>query len=190
MLKMLKGIRVPHRKNTYLSSPAEMPPPKSVTLLCSMHIGKPAAPVVKVGDRVLVGQPVAEQSGFISSPVHASVSGTVKKIEDILTSSGTYVPAITIESDGLMERHESVTPPVINTREDFISAVRASGIVGLGGAGFPTYVKLDAKEGVDTLIINGAECEPYITTDSVTLLSRGEEIIEAIGLMKKFICIK
>ena len=85
MLKMLKGIRVPHRKNTYLSSPAEMPPPKSVTLLCSMHIGKPAAPVVKVGDRVLVGQPVAEQSGFISSPVHASVSGTVKKIEDILT---------------------------------------------------------------------------------------------------------
>ena len=190
MLKMLKGIRVPHRKNTYLSSPAEMPPPKSVTLLCSMHIGKPAAPVVKVGDRVLVGQPVAEQSGFISSPVHASVSGTVKKIEDILTSSGTYVPAITIESDGLMERHESVTPPVINTREDFISAVRASGIVGLGGAGFPTYVKLDAKEGVDTLIINGAECEPYITSDSVTLLSRGEEIIEAIGLMKKFIGIK
>lgn len=190
MLKMLKGIRVPHRKNTYLSSPAEMPPPKSVTLLCSMHIGKPAAPVVKVGDRVLVGQPVAEQSGFISSPVHASVSGTVKKIEDILTSSGTYVPAITIESDGLMERHESVTPPVINTREYFISAVRASGIVGLGGAGFPTYVKLDAKEGVDTLIINGAECEPYITSDSVTLLSRGEEIIEAIGLMKKFIGIK
>lgn len=190
MLKMLKGIRVPHRKNTYLSSPAEMPPPKSVTLLCSMHIGKPAAPVVKVGDRVLVGQPVAEQSGFISSPVHASVSGTVKKIEDILTSSGAYVPAITIESDGLMERHESVTPPVINTREDFISAVRASGIVGLGGAGFPTYVKLDAKEGVDTLIINGAECEPYITSDSVTLLSRGEEIIEAIGLMKKFIGIK
>ena len=190
MLKMLKGIRVPHRKNTYLSSPAEMPPPKSVTLLCSMHIGKPAAPVVKVGDRVLVGQPVAEQSGFISSPVHASVSGTVKKIEDILTSSGTYVPAITIESDGLMERHESATPPAINTRADFISAVRASGIVGLGGAGFPTYVKLDAKEGVDTLIINGAECEPYITSDSVTLLSRGEEIIEAIGLMKKFIGIK
>ena len=190
MLKMLKGIRVPHRKNTYLSSPAEMPPPKSVTLLCSMHIGKPAAPVVKVGDRVLVGQPVAEQSGFISSPVHASVSGTVKKIEDILTSSGTYVPAITIESDGLMERHESVTPPVINTREYFISAVRSSGIVGLGGDGFPTYVKLDAKEGVDTLIINGAECEPYITSDSVTLLSRGEEIIEAIGLMKKFIGIK
>lgn len=190
MLKMLKGIRVPHRKNTYLSSPAEMPPPKGVTLLCSMHIGKPAVPVVKVGDRVLVGQLVAEQSGFISSSVHASVSGTVKKIEDILTSSGTYVPAITIESDGLMERHESVTPPVINTREDFISAVRASGIVGLGGAGFPTYVKLDAKEGVDTLIINGAECEPYITSDSVTLLSRGEEIIEAIGLMKKFIGIK
>lgn len=190
MLKMLKGIRVPHRKNTYLSSPAEMPPPKSVTLLCSMHIGKPAVPVVKVGDRVLVGQLVAEQSGFISSSVHASVSGTVKKIEDILTSSGTYVPAITIESDELMERHESVTPPVINTREDFISAVRASGIVGLGGAGFPTYVKLDAKEGVDTLIINGAECEPYITSDSVTLLSRGEEIIEAIGLMKKFIGIK
>lgn len=89
-----------------------------------------------------------------------------------------------------MEKHESVTPPVVNTKEDFIAAVKASGIVGLGGAGFPTYVKLDAKEGVDTLIINGAECEPYITSDSVTLLSKGEDIVEAIGLMKKFIGIK
>lgn len=190
MLKMLKGIRVPHRKKTYLSSPAEMPPPKSVTLLCSMHIGKPAVPVVKVGESVRVGQLVAEQNGFISSPVHASISGTVKKIEDVLTSSGAYVPAITIESDGLAEKDEGVVPPAVNTREDFISAIKASGIVGLGGAGFPTYVKLDAREGVDTLIINGAECEPYITSDSVTLLSKGEKIIEAVGLMKKFIGIK
>ena len=190
MLKMLKGVRVPHRKNTYLSVPKEMPPPKSVTLLCSMHIGKPAVPIVKIGDSVRVGQLIAEQNGFISSPVHASISGTVKKIDNVLISSGAYVPAVTIESDGLMEKHESVTPPVINTKEDFIAAVKASGIVGLGGAGFPTYVKLDAKEGVDTLIINGAECEPYITSDSVTLLSKGEDIVEAIGLMKNFIGIK
>lgn len=190
MLKMLKGVRVPHRKNTYLSVPKEMPPPKSVTLLCSMHIGKPAVPIVKIGDSVRVGQLIAEQNGFISSPVHASISGTVKKIDNVLISSGAYVPAVTIESDGLMEKHESVTPPVINTKKDFIAAVKASGIVGLGGAGFPTYVKLDAKEGVDTLIINGAECEPYITSDSVTLLSKGEDIVEAIGLMKNFIGIK
>ena len=77
MLKMLKGVRVPHRKNTYLSVPKEMPPPKSVTLLCSMHIGKPAVPVVKIGDSVRVGQLVAEQNGFISSPVHASISGKI-----------------------------------------------------------------------------------------------------------------
>lgn len=104
MLKMLKGVRVPHRKNTYLSVPKEMPPPKSVTLLCSMHIGKPAVPVVKIGDSVRVGQLIAEQNGFISSPVHASISGTVKKIDNVLISSGAYVPAVTIESDGLMEK--------------------------------------------------------------------------------------
>ena len=91
MLKLLKGINVPHRKSTYLSVPTEIPSPKSVTIICSMHIGKPATPTVKVGDAVKVGQLIAEQNGFISSPVHASISGTVKKIEDALTSQGTRI---------------------------------------------------------------------------------------------------
>ena len=190
MLKLLKGIHVPHRKSTYLSVPTEMPPPKSVTILCSMHIGKPATPTVKVGDAVKVGQLIAEQNGFISSPVHASVSGTVKKIEDTLTSQGTYVPAITIESDGLMAADENIVPPAVNSREDFISAVKNSGIVGLGGAGFPTYVKLDPKQNVDTLIINGAECEPYITSDSYTMISKAALISQFFELMKKYIGVK
>lgn len=190
MLKLLKGINVPHRKSTYLSVPTEIPSPKSVTIICSMHIGKPATPTVKVGDAVKVGQLIAEQNGFISSPVHASISGTVKKIEDALTSQGTYVPAITIESDGLMTADESIVPPAVNSREDFISAVKNSGIVGLGGAGFPTYVKLDPKQNVDTLIINGAECEPYITSDSYTMISKAALISQFFELMKKYIGIK
>lgn len=190
MLKLLKGINVPHRKSTYLSVPTEIPSPKSVTIICSMHIGKPATPTVKVGDAVKVGQLIAEQNGFISSPVHASISGTVKKIEDALTSQGTYVPAITIESDGLMTADENIVPPAVNSREDFISAVKNSGIVGLGGAGFPTYVKLDPKQNVDTLIINGAECEPYITSDSYTMISKAALISQFFELMKKYIGIK
>lgn len=190
MLKLLKGVHVPHRKNTYLSVPVKMPPPESVTILCSMHIGKPAVPTVKVGDAVKVGQLIARQDGFISSPVHASVSGTVKRIEDALTSQGAYVPAITIESDGLMTADESIAPPQINSHEDFISAVKDSGIVGLGGAGFPAYVKLDPKQSVDTLIINGAECEPYITSDSCTMTSKAAPIAQFIGLMKKYVGIK
>lgn len=190
MLKLLKGINVPHRKSTYLSVPTEIPSPKSVTIICSMHIGKPDTPTVKVGDAVKVGQLIAEQNGFISSPVHASISGTVKKIEDALTSQGTYVPAITIESDGLMTADENIVPPAVNSREDFISAVKNSGIVGLGGAGFPTYVKLDPKQNVDTLIINGAECEPYITSDSYTMISKAALISQFFELMKKYIGIK
>lgn len=190
MLKLLKGVHIPHRKNTYLSVPTEMPPPANVTLLCSMHIGKPATPIVKVGDTVKVGQTIAEQNGFISAPVHASISGTVKKVDEALTSQGVYVPAVTIESDGLMSIHESVFPPNINSREDFISAVKNSGVVGLGGAGFPSYVKLNPKQSVDTLIINGAECEPYITSDNFTMISKAGLISQFFELMKEYIGIK
>lgn len=189
MLKALCGVSVPHRKNTALLSPVVMPPPTVVTLPMSMHIGKPATPVVKVGDKVLLGDLIAEASGPVSSPIYASVSGTVKKIEDLLVSSGAYVPAIIIESDGEMTPSDKISPPVVTSYDEFISAVNKSGIVGLGGAGFPTYMKFDVKDTsrISEIIINCAECEPYITSDTRTVLDRTEEIAEGIKLLEKFL---
>ena len=182
----LKGIHVPHRKNTADMSAIRMPAPKTVTLLTAMHIGKPAKPVVKAGDQVFVGTLVAEQDGFISSPVYSTVSGTVKSVADALLSNGKTAPANTIESDGEMTPDESIAVPQINSKEDFIEAVKKSGIVGLGGAGFPVYVKFATDKKVDTLVINGAECEPYITSDSVTMVDRADDILLAIETADKY----
>ena len=182
----IRGIHVPHRKNTANMSAVRITDVKSVTLPTVMHIGKPAIPVVKVGDHVDVGTLVAEQNGFVSSPVYSSVSGTVKKIADIVLSNGSKAPAITIESDGAMTLDSSITPPEVNSKEDLINAVKKSGIVGVGGAGFPTYVKLATDKEVDTLIINGAECEPYITSDSLTMIEKAEDIALAIETLDKY----
>lgn len=189
MSKALMGVRVPHRKGTAALAPVTMPSPASVTIPVSMHIGKPATPVVKVGDKVLVGDKIAEKSGPLSSPVHASISGTVKKIEDMLLSGGTYVPAITIESDGEMTQSDKIAPPTVTNYAEFISAIEESGIVGLGGAGFPTFMKLDVKDTsrISEIIINCAECEPYITSDTRTAIDRTEEIAEGIKLFEKFL---
>ncbi len=169
--KFLQSIHVPHRKKTQDSFPVRLTEVKSVTIPMSMHIGAPAKPVVKVGDYVKVGQLIAEAGGYVSAPIHASVSGTVKKIEDILLSNGSTSQAITIESDGLEELYEGVTPPEVTDLASFVQAVRDSGAVGLGGAGFPTSVKLNVDpEKVDYILINGAECEPYITSDSHTMV--------------------
>lgn len=189
MSKSLNGVCVPHKKKTAEMAAIRMPAPKLVTLPTSMHIGKPAIPIVKPGDTVKVGQLIAEQNGFISSPVYSSVSGTVKKTEDILLSGGAYVPAIIIESDGLMTVAEGIAPPNVSSREEFIAAVKTSGIVGLGGAGFPTYVKLDVKAPakIEEVIINGAECEPYITSDTRTMIDNDDLIAEGIKLFEKYL---
>ncbi len=185
----IHGVRVPHRKDTESSPAVRITPPKSVTLPTVMHIGAPAVPVVKVGDTVSVGTLVAQQNGFISSPVYSSVSGKVTKITDMLASNGTYVPAIVIESDGLFTPAE-VTAPVINSKQDFIDAVRDSGVVGLGGAGFPTYVKLMTDKHIDELIINATECEPYITSDTRTLIDNADDLAEGIDLIAKYLGIE
>lgn len=181
----LHGIKVPHRKNTAESASVRMTA-NVVNIPTSMHIGKPATPVVKVGDLVKVGTLIAEQNGFVSSPVYASVSGKVTKIQDMLLSNGSYAPAITIESDGEMTSDESIAPPVINSKEDLLEAVKKSGIVGLGGAGFPTYVKFNTDKPVDYLVINGAECEPYITSDTRTMLERGDDIKVGLEAILKY----
>ncbi len=151
----------------------------------SQHIGAPAKAVVAVGDRVLKGQLIAEAGGFISSPVYSSVSGTVKKIEKRLVTNGSMVDSIVIENDFQDEAVEgfSVDRSLDGlTKEDVVDIVKNAGIVGMGGAGFPTGVKISPKnaDDVDTLIINAAECEPYLTSDYRLILERAEEIIKGI----------
>ena len=189
----LKGIRVPHKKNTAQSVPVRVPVPKTVTIPMSMHIGRPAKPVVKRGDTVKVGQLIAEADGYISAPIHASVSGKVQKIDEITTAMGTKVAAVVIESDGLQEVSETVQPPDVHDLTTFVDAVRHSGSVGLGGAGFPTFVKFSFNNDlsvVDAVVINAAECEPYITSDTRTLLDRADEVFEGIALLKKYLKVK
>ena len=135
----------------------------------SQHIGAPAIPLVKKGDRVLKGQMIAAAAGYVSAPVHASVSGTVKGLEQRFSPSGTKTECIVIENDGSYEeiRYETVKPLSDMTREEILDRIGEAGIVGMGGAGFPTRVKLSPKEPekIDHIIANCAECEPYITAD-------------------------
>ena len=188
--KFLGNTHVPHNKNTADMQPVRMSTfPKEVLLPMSQHLGAPATPVVKVGDQVQVGQLIAEASGFVSSPIYSSVSGKVLKIEAYTTPAGAEVSAVRIENDGLMTVYEGITPPVAEDLDSFLLAIRNSGIVGLGGAGFPTAVKLDAakKGGIKTVVINGAECEPYLTGDTRTMLDDSKYLFEGIELLDKFI---
>lgn len=185
----LGKTRLPHKKATAHSRAVRMTPPAEVLILLSQHIGAPAAPIVKVGDTVKVGQKIAEASGYVSSPVYASVSGTVTKIEPYLTSGGRTVDAIRIASDGQMTPDERIAPPSVSDFDGFSAAVRESGLVGLGGAGFPTQVKLDAvKKGlIDTVIINAAECEPYITSDTHTMLFESGYVYRGMKLLMSYV---
>ena len=187
----LHGVHVPHRKNTADQSATRLNEVKTVTIPLLMHIGAPATPTVKVGDPVGVGTKIADATGALSSPIHASVSGKVTKISDMLLSSGRTVAAVTIESDGNMTPCESIAPPTINSREDLIQAIKDSGVVGLGGAGFPTYVKWNVESSrIEEFIINGAECEPYITSDSLTMTERADDMEYAIRALQKHFGIK
>lgn len=184
-MSFLTGIHVPHRKNT-AGKDAKRFSPAQITVPMAMHIGAPAKPVVKVGDLVKVGTLIGEANGKVSSPVYSGVSGKVAKIVDLLISTGATAPAIVIESDGQMTLDESVVPPVVDSRESLLAAVRDSGVVGLGGAGFPTHVKLDVDPSrIEALVINSAECEPYITSDTYTMLNRTEDMAFAIKALKE-----
>ena len=171
MNRKLHGVCVPHRKNTASLAAVRLPAPPVVTIPMSMHIGAPARPVVQAGDEVKVGQLIAEAGGFVSSPIYASVSGKVKKLGELLGSNGRSMQTVVIESDGRMTPKEDLAAPKLDSLQDFLDAVRASGAVGLGGAGFPTAVKLTVKDPsqIKAVIVNGAECEPYITSDTRTM---------------------
>lgn len=182
------GISVPHNKNTADKPVIRMEFPKTVVLPMQQHIGAPCEPTVKVGDIVDVGQVVGDTDKFVSAPIHATISGKVTSVGEVYLANGMISKAVTIESDGEMRISPDIKPPVVNSKEDMIKAVRASGLVGLGGAGFPTHVKLNYPDdkGVDTLIINAAECEPYITVDYRECIDHGEDIINGIYSIQKY----
>jgi len=188
-IKRLSGAHVPHYKNTATSAPVRIPVPAKVRIPMSMHIGAPCTPTVKVGDLVYVGQPIGEAGGFVSAPIHSSVSGKVTAVEDMLMSNGSTSKAVVIETDGEQTVWEGVKPPVIEDTASFLAAVRASGLVGLGGAGFPTSVKLSVKDPsqVEYLLINAAECEPYITTDVQTMLCDTDYVLKGAKLVRKYV---
>ena len=141
------GVPAPHRKNTAEAETTAIGIPSRVIIPMVQHIGAPCAPTVKKGDAVKVGQVIGNSDAYVSSPVHASVSGTVTRVEPMLFASGKPVMSVEIETDGRQDVHESVAPPVIETKDDFLKAIRNSGVVGLGGAGFPTHVKAEPSEG-------------------------------------------
>jgi electron transport complex protein RnfC len=154
----------------------------------SQHIGAPAVPLVKKGDKVLVGQKIAEAKGFVSANIHSGISGTVKAIEPRMTVGGTKVESIVIENDGLfqeMDFSQNIKPLDQMYREDVKDAIKEAGIVGMGGAGFPTHVKLSPKneDAIDTIIVNGAECEPYLTSDYRRMLEVPEKIVTGLQIV-------
>lgn len=153
----------------------------------SQHIGAPAVPLVKKGDRVLTGQKIAEAGAFVSAPVHATVSGTVKAIEPRRVVTGDNVMSIVVENDGHYEEVEfaPALDLAASTREEVIERIKEAGIVGMGGAGFPTFIKLSPKkpEKIDYVIVNCAECEPYLTSDYRRMLEEPEKLIKGLKVI-------
>ena len=154
----------------------------------SQHIGALAVPVVKKGDHVLVGQKLAEAGGFVSAHIHSGISGIVKAIEPRITVGGTKVDSIIIENDGLFEEmdfEKNIKSFSKMSRADIKDAIKEAGIVGMGGAGFPTHVKLSPKneDAIDTIIVNGAECEPYLTSDYRRMMEMPEKIVEGLKIL-------
>ncbi len=189
-MKDISSLHVPHNKNTAECTPVRIDTPAEVILPMNMHSGHDAEPIVNVGDHVKVGQLIAREEGRFSSPVHATVSGTVAEIFTMETPDGKGTLAIKIESDGLMEVSEEVKVPEITDCDSFLEAVRNSGLVGLGGAAFPTWAKLNEAKNpdykVDTVLVNAAECEPYITSDHRMMLAHPELIADGIEYMRKY----
>ena len=186
--KTLPGVHVPHHKNTNDSVPQAMPVPAKVYISLHMHMGAPCNPLVKKGDYVKVGQLIGSSDAFMSARTHSSVSGTVEAITTMTTSIGNVDQVVVIATDGKQEVSEEVQPPVVNNYQEFLEALKCSGLVGLGGAGFPAHVKFNLKDlnAVDTLIINAAECEPYITTDLRTILDKSDMLLKGIKAVQKY----
>ncbi|RCX16273.1 electron transport complex protein RnfC [Anaerobacterium chartisolvens] len=185
-LKRFKGgITASHHKKTSEFETVKIPLPSRVVIPMLQHIGAPCTPLVKKGDSVLVGQKIGDSDSMISAPVHSSVSGVVTDVRPMLYPGGFEVVSAEIEPDGQQKPDDSVVPVKAADREGIIKKIRESGIVGLGGAGFPTSVKLSPPPGkkLDTLIINGAECEPYITSDYREMMENSRRVLEGARIL-------
>lgn len=183
------GVHPSQRKNTAAQEETSLPTPASVKIPMQMHIGAPCTPVVKVGEHVEVGQVIADSEAAVSAPIHASISGKVKSITEIRSpADGRLMSAIEITADEEQKMWSGIKPPEISSREDFFKAVRASGLVGLGGAGFPAHFKLNIKppQKADILIANGAECEPYITVDDYCMRTYTKDMLDGIAACLKW----
>ncbi|MGN0710644.1 MAG: electron transport complex subunit RsxC [Anaerovoracaceae bacterium] len=187
--KHLQSIHVHHNKHTEGCATEVMPIPDFVYISMSQHIGAPCKPLVAKGDYVKVGQLLGDTDAFVSAPIHSSVSGTVKSIEGIRSGNGGEDTVVVIETDKKQELWEGIEVPKVSNREEFVKEVRKSGLVGLGGAAFPTHIKYNPKniDEVHTLIVNGAECEPFITSDHRLMLEDTESIIDGMLLVMKYL---
>jgi len=185
-LKTFKGgVPVLHTKRTENCAVVPMPVPRKLIFPMVQHLGAPCTTLVKKGDYVRVGQKIGDAESPLSAPVHSSVSGTVTDVRPILYAGGFDVASVEIAADGLQVIHEAVKPPAYENKNDFLNAIRESGLVGLGGAGFPTAVKLSppADKPVDVLIVNGAECEPLITSDYREMIDNTQGVIDGIRIV-------
>ena len=179
----------------------ELLPQGDLVYPLSQHIGAPAKPVVAKGDHVLKGQKIAEAGGFVSAPIYASVSGTVKAIEPRVNPTGSKVNSIIIANDGQYEEVEYPQPKPLSelTKEEILNIIGEAGVVGMGGAGFPTHVKLAPKDPskIEYILVNGAECEPYITSDYRRMIEEPEKVVKGLQVIltlfdsaKGYICIE
>lgn len=186
----LGGVHPPENKLSAGQAIEKLPIPKMVTIPISQHIGAPATIVVKKNDQVKVGQVVAKSSGFVSANIHSSVSGKVSKIEATMDSSGYRRQAIIVQVEGdewdeQIDQSAEIKKDFSYSPEEIIQKVGEAGIVGLGGATFPSQVKLSVPKGMkaEVLIINGVECEPYLTADHRLMLEKGEEMLIGIKIL-------
>ncbi len=189
-LKTFKGgIHPPYNKE--LSSGkaiAEAPIPDELIIPLQQHIGAPCAPLVSPGDKVKVGQKIGEAEAFVSAPVHASVSGTVKSIEEVANFTGAMVKSVIITPDPQQEAFSGTPRDTENlSQEELRGIAREAGLVGMGGAAFPTHVKLTPpkEKPVDLVIINGCECEPFLTCDHRLMLERPEDLVKGLKLLMR-----
>ena len=195
MSQTFKGGVHPDDSKSYTKGrPIEqLPPPEKVILPMSMHIGAPCSPLVKVGDRVLLGQMIASSEAPMSAPIHATVSGVVSTVEPMPHPNGSKVMSVVIDNDRLDEPDPSMMSIsyASMTPEEMIEKIKNAGIVGHGGAAFPTHIKLSSAIGkVDTVIINGAECEPFLTSDHRILIEYPWEVISGIQIILKILGIQ
>ena len=169
-----------------------LPLPKTVSIPIAQHIGAPSKPVVNKGDKVKVGDKIAESAGFVSANIHSSVSGRVVKVDNVMDSTGYKRPCVVIDVEGdewneSIDRSTDLKKEISLTDKEIINKINESGIVGLGGATFPSHVKLSVPAGkrIDVLIINGVECEPYLTSDHRLMLEKAEEMLVGIQILMK-----